>query len=56
MGFAEMLIVLIIAILFYLIPSAVFVWILITLNGLRKGQEEIRNKLEMIKQSLKKEE
>ena len=56
MGEIVVLAVIWIWILFYFIPVAAVVWIIIAIKRLRKGQEEIRNKLEAVEQFLIKKE
>ena len=51
LGGFEILIIAVASILIYFIPVAALAWIIIALNRLRKGQEEIISKLESENQS-----
>ena len=52
LGIMELLIIVIVTILFYGLPVVAVVWVIVMLNRLRKGQDEIRKKLEAIEQTL----
>ena len=51
-GTFEIIIISILGLIVYTIPLAAIVWIIITLNRLRKGQETIQNRLDAIEQFL----
>jgi len=54
-GTFEIIIISILGLIVYTIPLAAIVWIIITLNRLRKGQETIQNRLDAIEQFLNKD-
>jgi len=51
----ELLVVLITVLMLYGIPIATAIWILVTLNRIRKNQEVIQNRLDSIEQALHKD-
>ena len=54
-GTVEIIIISILGLIVYALSLAAIVWVIITLNRLRKGQETIQNRLDAIEQFFNKD-